>query len=190
MRRLLCSLAVPASAVPNIEAPASYVPGQVIALTVTEDSEGATASVIRALLTVDPALTLVSGTPGVLNDSAPTPTYWAQGGPVGDCGMSGLPANQCLAVDAFEYIHLGSYPIDLLTSTLSTWQFDTTGATGDLLFSLDPDGAGFFGQPGTTATVAMVPERATALLLAAGLVGLAVPRPRESDQPTDVRSRA
>ncbi len=165
---LLCS--VPASAGLNIEAPATYTPGDLITLTLTGDSEGRTAAIIRALLIVEPNLELVSGAAGMLYDSNSS-FYWSQTAEVGTCGPGGLPPDTCTAVDAFEAT-VGVAAFDLLPSTLSTWHFDTTHATGDLYFSLDPDGAGFFGLPGTTAVVAFVPEPATALLLAVGLVTL------------------
>jgi hypothetical protein len=64
--------------------------------------------------------------------------------------------------------------IGLLPSTLSTYTFDTTGASGDLTFTLTPEGAGFFGfGPATPLVVAqIVPEPASAALLGLGLMTL------------------
>jgi hypothetical protein len=104
-------------------------------------------------LTFEETLVIVDRSPGALNDSS---AFQAWGRTHRDlqCGAAatglGLSDNQCLAVDAFE-----SYgPLDLLPSTLSTWQFDTTNALGDLVFFLDPTEASFgqeffFGLPGT-----------------------------------------
>ncbi len=132
--------------------------------------------VIRAFLTVHPALSYIASSVGALNDSSPF-FYWEPTGVSATCGASGLAANVCVGVDAFTYQFLQD-GIDLLPSNLSTFTFDTTNATGDLFFSLDPDGAGFFGLPGTTAVVALVPEPATALFLGLGLVVLAGARGR------------
>ncbi len=165
---------VPAAAGLNIEAPATYRPGDPVTLTLTGDSEGREAPLLGALLTVDPSLDLESATAGTLSDSGMRYGqffYWAQTALVGTCGVGPyLESNECVAVDAFSAGSINSYPLDLIPSTLSTFTFDTTDATGDILFSLDPDGAGFFGLPGTTLTI--VPEPGTAALLGLGMVAL------------------
>jgi len=161
----------PSSAALDLEGPGSYTPGDMITITVTGDSEGAEGEGISVLLTIDDALALVSVDRGTLQSSDPFFEEWMHTPASGTCGTIGLAANQCFAVDAFVTYTIGR--IDLLPSTLTTWQFDTTGATGDLLFLLEPDGVGFFGLPGTQVTVTMIPEPMPSALLCAGLVALA-----------------
>jgi hypothetical protein len=77
-------------------------------------------------------------------------------------------------------------PADLLPSTLSTWQFGTTDARGDLLFTLEPFTLEplnefdlvFFDLPAATPLVIAgpIPEPVTAALLALGLVVMGVSR--------------
>jgi hypothetical protein len=175
-------LAIPGAAFAglNLEAPATYVPGEIITITVTGDSEGRIAAEFRVSITFDDALAVASVERGDLDNTGFD--WWLFAGATGLCGpdVSGFPPNRCLAVDAFTS-YVGSTRVDLLPSTLTTWQFDTTGATGDLLFLLEPrDPAGFFGLRGTQATVVMIPEPAPVALLCAGLVALTARRPRRS----------
>ena len=172
----------PSSAALELDAPGSYTPGDVITIAVAGDSEGGQSTAISVLLTIDADLTLVNVELGALNRSAGFNEDWTHTGASGTCGTVSLAANECLAVDAFgEY---GFETIDLLASTLTTWQFDTTGATGDLLFLLEPRApAGFFGLPGTQVTVTMIPEPEPVALLCAGLVALAAWRRRRGAMP-------
>jgi hypothetical protein len=176
---VLLAAPISVSAGQNLDAPASYTPGDIITITVTGDSESRQSTAISALLTIDADLTLVNVELGALNRSTGFNEDWIHTGTSGTCGTIGLASNECLAVDAFgEY---GFETIDLLTSTLTTWQFDTTNATGNLLFLLEPRApAGFFGLPGTQATVVMIPEPAPVVLLCAGLVALTARRRRHS----------
>jgi hypothetical protein len=165
-----------ASAGLAIDAPLTYTPGDVLTVTLRGDSEGGASVSMQVELTFEETLGIVDRSAGTLNDSS---AFQAWGRTHRDlqCGAAatglGLADNQCMAVDAFE-----SYgPLHLLPSTLSTWQFDTTGALGDLVFSLDPTEASFgqeffFGFPGTEITVVMIPEPATGLLLGLGLAAL------------------
>ena len=171
---VLLAAPVSASAGLNLEAPTSYMPGDVITITVAGDSEGREAVSISLLMTVDEELTLVSVNRGTLYSSDSSVQEWMHAPVSGTCGTIGLAANQCFAVDAFT-TYTGQRA-DLLPSTLTTWQFDTTGATGDLVVLLEPDGVGFFGFPGTQVTVTMIPEPASVALLCAGLVALAARR--------------
>jgi len=172
----------PSSAVLDLEAPTRYTPGDVITITVTGDSEGKEDSAISSVLTIATDLTLVGVALGTLHSSHPFIEEWTHTGTSGTCGATDLAANECLAVDAFTDSFFRS--IDLLPSTLTTWQFDTTGATGDLLFLLEPRApAGFFGLPGTQVTVTMIPEPEPVALLCAGLVALAAWRRRRGAMP-------
>jgi hypothetical protein len=176
---VLLAAPVPSRAGLNLDAPASYTPGDILTITVTGDSEGAEDTLMSALMIVEEPLTLVSVTHGTLHSSDPIYPEWLHTGVSGTCGSAGLAPNECLAVDAFTYFTFPP-PIDLLPSTLTTWQFDTTNATGNLLFLLEPRApAGFFGLPGTQATVVMIPEPAPVALVAAGLVGVGAARGRK-----------
>jgi len=172
-------LAAPSTAIAGlaIDAPATYTPGDMVTITLRGDSEGRASVSMQVELTFEETLGIVDRSAGTLNDSSEF-RAWGRTSRDLQCGAAatglGLADNQCMAVDAFE-----SYgPLDLLPSTLSTWQFDTTGARGDLVFSLDPTEASFgqeffFGFPGTQITVEMIPEPYTALLLSLGLAALA-----------------
>jgi hypothetical protein len=167
-----------------IDAPATYTPGDLLTITLRGDSEGREAIEMLVELTFDPTLQVASRSAGTLNDSSPF-FSWLRPSSDLECGAAApgasLGENQCIAVHAFETYG----PLDLLPSTLSTWQFDTTNASGDLVFFLDPwDREGvshdhfFFDFPGTQVTVAMIPEPTTALLLGLGLAALAARRDR------------
>jgi len=193
MRSVVCSLmlvfvsvAAPgtARAILSIDAPATYRPGDVLEIEIRGDSEGRRSLFASTRLTFDSALQVLGSTTGPLPTSD-LPQVWLRTGADGLCGDDrlGLDANQCVALDAFAY-DLPT-PIDLLPATLSTWQFDTSDATGDLTFIVEPWGntAGvdpgfFFDFPGTQITVAMIPEPSTALLLGLGLAALASRRVR------------
>jgi len=149
----------------------SYIPGDILTVTLTGDSGGLTSNIIRAVLRFQPSLTFLNGTPGQVQSSDPI-DFWAQTAEVGTCGAGNLAPNQCTALDAFTYIHFGSesYLIDLMPSTLATFQFGTSAATGPLGFALEPDGGGFFGLPGVT--LGQIPEPTTAARLGLGLAAL------------------
>ena len=186
VRLLLAALllAAPSTAIAGlaIDAPATYTPGDMVTITLRGDSEGRASLSMLVELTFEETLEVVGRSAGTLNDSS-SHQNWFRASRDLRCGaeVSGpsLTENQCIAVDAFETYG----PLDLLPSTLSTWQFDTTGALGDLVFSLDPTEASFgqeffFGFSGTQITVEMIPEPATALLLGLGLAALLVLRRR------------
>jgi hypothetical protein len=161
-------------------APATYTPGNVLTLTLLGDSEGRASLSMLVELTFEETLEVVGRSAGTLNDSS-AGRNWIRASRDLQCGaaVSGLAENQCIAVDAFETYG----PLDLLPSTLSTWQFDTTNAHGDLVFFLDPRESSFgqeffFGFPGTQITVEMIPEPSTGLLLGLGLASLAAVRRR------------
>jgi hypothetical protein len=177
-----------------IHGPATYTPGEVITITLTGDSEGRLDPSFAAVIAFSAergVVTPVAATRGDLIDSA-VQHYWIHlpySGSVDSCGailIRSLAANECLAVDAFNAYLLSPVPADLLPSTLSTWQFDTTDARGDLLFTLEPFTLEplnefdlvFFDLPAATPLVIAgpIPEPVTAALLALGLVVMGVSR--------------
>jgi hypothetical protein len=172
----------------HIEGPASYTPGDIVELTILGDSsvngDGLPpyleTGYLEVALTIDPSLSVVSSSAGTLmkGDTGSPGDSWLNTALAGTCGEGGFAANECVAVNAFDSYNFGSGMLGLIPSTLSVFQFDTTGASGPLHFSLDPFGNGFFGLPGTTFTV--VPEPGTAGLLGLGLVVLARTRRRRS----------
>jgi hypothetical protein len=164
-----------------IDAPATYTPGDLLTITLRGDSDGREAIEMLVELTFDTALQVASRSAGDLEDSVAFEA-WSRISADLTCGDPDLlqSANQCVAVQALSFNSFPEVPIDLLPSTLSTWQFDTTNARGDLVFLLDPwDREGvshdhfFFEFPGAQITVAMIPEPSTALLLGIGLAMLA-----------------
>jgi hypothetical protein len=173
-------LAAPSTAIAGlaIDAPSTYTPGDVVTITLRGDSEGRFEFSMLVELTYEETLDIVGRSAGTLEDSNAF-LSWFRASTDLQCGAAapslGLADNQCIAVHAFETYG----PLDLLPSTLSTWRFDTTNASGDLVFFLDPWDRGgqsaepFFGLPGTQVTVAMIPEPSTALLLGLGLAALA-----------------
>jgi hypothetical protein len=168
-----------ATALLAIDAPATYTPGDVLTITLQGDSEGRASLSMVVELTFEETLEVAGRSAGTLEDSS-AGRNWIRTSRDLQCGAAAsglsLAENQCIAVDAAETYG----PLDLLPSTLSTWQFDTTNASGDLVFLLDPwDREGvshdhfFFGFPGTQITVAMIPEPSAGLLLCLGLATLA-----------------
>lgn len=158
----------------TVTAPAQYTPGDEITVTISGDSEGRTAVLMRALLAFDASLDVVSGSPRFpLDDTSPL-LSWSYTGAMARCGIGLLAPTQCVAADAFEFTTFAAASVDLLPSQLSVFRFDTTQATGDLVFTVEPDGAGFFGLPGTQATVSViappVPTLSPAALAALGLL--------------------
>ena len=130
----------------HIEGPASYTPGDIIELTIVGDSsvngDGLPpyleAGLLGVALTIDPSLSLVSSIVGTLMDSdtgAFPNDSWLTSALPGTCGEGGFAANECVAVHAFDSYNLGSGSLDLIPSTLTIFQFDTTGASGLLHFS-------------------------------------------------------
>jgi hypothetical protein len=166
-----------------IHGPATYTPGEVITITLTGDSEGRLDALMHAVVAfsaergvVEP----VAATRGDLETSAGV-LYWLHfpgSGSVDGCGTFGLATNACLAVSAYEAYLLEGTPTDLLPSTLSTWQFDTTDARGDLVFTLAPGGVGFFDFPAATPLVVVgpIPEPVSVALVGLGLVAIGVAR--------------
>jgi PEP-CTERM motif len=156
-----------------------YVPGDILTVTISGNSEGLTSAFISLILTFDPSLSLVSSTAGVLADSDPN-LFWQQTAFTGTCGLGGYAPNECRALDAYEYVSFGGVPIDLLPSTFSTFQFDTSSAPGIFEISVEPctypvGTHSFFDLPGKTI-IWPIPEPTTAALLGLGLAALGVAR--------------
>jgi len=185
---LAAALAGPTSARAGlaIHGPATYTPGEVITITLTGDSEGRLDPFLGAVIGFSArrgVVAPVAATRGALatSFSASVWLHYFYSANVDSCGaVGGLSASECLAVHATESYLPEFRPIDLLPSTLSTWQFDTTDARGDLLFTLEPwDPVGFFDFPAATPLVILaIPEPATAALLGVGLFALGAARRR------------
>lgn len=192
---LLALLTLPALAVTPqaafaaliIDAPASYTPGDIVTVEISGDSEGAIADAYWVNLEIDPNVSVLSGT---RNITKPSSTFvgvldgeerfltWESSSIIGRCGIVGLAPNECVAGSGYE-LFLRPRELDMTLSILSTFQIDTTGASGPLTWILTPDPTrGFFGLPGVSATT--VPEPATAALCALGMILLAAARPRSS----------
>jgi hypothetical protein len=166
----------------------SIRPGDALSITVTGDSEGAVAHLIRVLLEYD-GLVEPSDAPGpfVLNTNPPSPypgAEWTALAQTGSCDV--VPVGTCVAVDAASlYLFPISGPsLELLPSTLSVFAFDTSAALpgSTLTFQAVPDGVGFFvaGVQSEIVSVHVIPEPSTALLLGLGLTVLAVRRERKA----------
>jgi hypothetical protein len=150
----------------------SIRPGDALSITVTGDSEGARAFLIRVLLeysgVVDP-----SNDPGPFVLNSGSTDEWTVLPQTGRCDVTSV--GSCVAVDAASLaIPAGGPALELLPSTLSVFAFDTRAALpGSMLtFQAVPDGVGFFvaGVESEIVSVRVIPEPGTAALLGLGLI--------------------
>jgi hypothetical protein len=159
----------------------SIRPGDALSITVTGDSEGAVAGLIRVLLEYD-GLIEPSNAPGpfVLNtEPPPLGAEWTIFPQHGRCDAT--PVGSCIAAEAgSQLIPSGGPPLVLLPSTLSVFAFDTSAALpgSTLTFQAVPDGVGFFGGGAQSdiVSVRVIPEPVPAALLGLALIAIALLR--------------
>ena len=160
-------------------------PGDPLSITVTGDSEGSEAVVIRVLLAYD-GLAEPSNAVGPFVLNSGSDDEWTVLPQTGRCDVT--PVGSCVAVDAASLTvpSLGP-PLELLPSTLSVFAFDTSAALpgSTLTFQAVPDGVGFFvaGVQSEIVSVHVIPEPAPVALLGLGLIATALLRRRCASKP-------
>jgi hypothetical protein len=186
---LLTSQAASAARLDVMASAASIRPGDALSITVTGDSEGAVANLIRVLLEHDDVIE-PNNAPGpfVLNTNPRFPgAEWTVLSQTGRCDVT--PVGSCVAMDAASLTNpLGGPPRELLPSTLSVFAFDTSAALpgSTLTFQAVPDAVAFFvaGVESEIISVRVIPEPAPAALVGLGLIVVALLR-RSRQSPCD-----
>jgi len=173
MLPLLGSISASAARLEVLVSSASVAPGDPLSVSVLGDSEGETSRIAGAILLYSGDV-LPSDATGPFELLTTNPdALWFATPLMGRCGLAEDPASSCRAVDAFTDPSIRS---DLLPGTLTIFDFDTSSALpGTLLtFQAVPTSGGFFGAgPSEVVTVQVIPEPASALLVALGVLAAA-----------------
>jgi len=166
-----CSLSAGAAYLDVQVSNSLIAPGDPLSVSVLGDSEGETSFTIVANLAYTGTVTPSDAT-GPFELLRSIGYEWEPTALMGRCGLEEDPPSTCRALDAFTQFS----PADLLLSTFSTFEFDTSAALpGSVLtFQAVPAGGiGFFSAgPSEVVTVQVIPEPAAGLLVALGLLAL------------------